>query len=309
MNTKFQKLVFATFILAGLFSCQKSESIDSQYESAAMTADSTSVQNDEVSYAASQQIPDKKFVKTAEVSMEVKDVYEATVHIENALKNLGGFVTKSELQSQVIEEETYNTSDQNAVLLRKFNSYNKMQVRVPSEKLGAFLTSVNDRKLFLNTRIISAEDVTNNAKIAELELKKINKTGEVISQMKNNEKKANLTEENEEKNNTQQIENLNLADNIKYSTVDIYIKEPKVKIAEIAITNTQFYDNKYQVNFFYEAKSSLLNGFYFVQKFFVFLLNFWPLFVGILIVIYFVKYNLTTLIFPKKNSKSENVEK
>ena len=308
MNTKFQKMVFATFILAGLFSCHKSESVDSQYESAVATADSTSVQNDEVSYAASQQIPDKKFVKTAEVSMEVKDVYEATVHIENALKNLGGFVTKSELQSQVIEEETYNTSDQNAVLLRKFNSYNKMQVRVPSEKLGAFLTSVNDRKLFLNTRIILAEDVTNNAKIAELELKKINKTGDVISQMKNNEKKANLTEENEEKNNTQQIENLNLADNIKYSTVDIYIKEPKVRIAEIAIINTQFYDNKYQVNFFYEAKSSLLNGFYFVQKFFVFLLNFWPLFVGILIVIYFVKYNLTTLIFPKKNSKSENME-
>ena len=309
MNTKFQKMVFATFILAGLFSCQKSESVDAEYKTAAMTADSTFVQNDEVSYAASQQIPDKKFVKTAEVSMEVKNVYEATVHIENALKNLGGFVTKSELQSQVIEEETYNTSDQNAVLLRKFNSYNKMQVRVPSEKLGAFLNSVNDRKLFLNTRIISAEDVTNNAKIAELELKKINKTGEVISQMKTNEKKANLTEENEEKNNTQQIENLNLADNIKYSTVDIYIKEPKVRIAEITITNTQFYDNKYQVNFFYEAKSSLLNGFYFVQKFFVFLLNFWPLFVGILIVIYFVKYNLTTIIFPKKISKSENVEK
>ncbi len=309
MNTKFQKLVFATFIIAGLFSCQKSESVDAEYESAAMTADSTSIQKDEVSYAASQQIPDKKFVKTAEVSMEVKDVYEATVHIENALKNLGGFVTKSELQSQVIEEETYNTSDQNAVLLRKFNSYNKMQVRVPSEKLGAFLTSVNDRKLFLNTRIISAEDVTNNAKIAELELKKINKTGEVISQMKINEKKANLTEENEEKNNTQQIENLDLADNIKYSTVDIYIKEPKVRIAEIAITNTQFYDNKYQVNFFYEAKSSLLNGFYFVQKFFVFLLNFWPLLLGILIVIYFVKYNLTTIIFPKKISKSENIEK
>lgn len=309
MNTKFQKLVFSTFILTGLFSCQKSESVYAEYESAAMTADSTTIQKDEVSYAASQQIPDKKFVKTAEVSMEVTDVYEATVHIENALKNLGGFVTQSELQSQVIEAETYNTSDQNAVLLRKFNSYNKMQVRVPSEKLGAFLTSVNDRKLFLNTRIISAEDVTNNAKIAELELKKINKTGEVISQMKTNEKKANLTEENEEKNNTQQIENLNLADSIKYSTVDIYIKEPKVRIAEIAITNTQFYDNKYQVNFFYEAKSSLLNGFYFVQKFFVFLLNFWPLFVGILIVIYFVKYSLTTIVFPKKTSKSENIEK
>ncbi|MFN3271448.1 MAG: hypothetical protein ACK40Y_02660 [Cloacibacterium caeni] len=122
-------------------------------------------------------------------------------------------------------------------------------------------------------------------------------------------RKQTSPKKTKKKNNTQQIENLNLADNIKYSTVDIYIKQPKVRIAEIAITNTQFYDNKYQVNFFYEAKSSLLNGFYFVQKFFVFLLNFWPLFLGILIVIYFVKYNLTTIIFPKKISKSENVEK
>ena len=92
------------------------------------------------------------------------------------------------------------------IIVIYFVKYNLTTIIFP-KKLGTFLTSVNDRKLFLNTRIISAEDVTNNAKIAELELKKINKTGEVISQMKTNEKKANLTEENEEKNNTQQIEN------------------------------------------------------------------------------------------------------
>ena len=58
-------MVFSTFILAGLFfSCQKSESVDSEYESAAMTIDSTgSVQNDEVSYAASQQMEGQKFQK------------------------------------------------------------------------------------------------------------------------------------------------------------------------------------------------------------------------------------------------------
>lgn len=310
MNTKFQKMLIASFIFAGLLSsCKKTERFDTNNERAMSTTDVISEQNDEVSYAASQQIPDKKFVKTAAVNMEVKDVYEATVHIENTLKNLGGFITKSELESNITEEETYNTSDQNAVLLRKFNTINKMQVRVPSEKLGEFLTSVNGQKLFLNTRIIYAEDVANNAKIAELELKKINKTAEVISQMKTNEKKVNLTEENVEKNNTQQIENLNLADNIKYSTVDIYIKEPKVRVAEISITNTQFYDNKYQVNFFFEAKNALLNGFYIVQKFFVFLLNFWPLLLsGILIILYLKKLNIFNKISSQKNSKPENTE-
>ncbi|MFN4075016.1 MAG: hypothetical protein ACK4HC_03845 [Cloacibacterium sp.] len=45
MNTKFKKMVIATIIFAGLLSsCKKSESVDSQYESAVATADSTSVQ-------------------------------------------------------------------------------------------------------------------------------------------------------------------------------------------------------------------------------------------------------------------------
>ena len=87
MNTKFQKLVFATFILAGLFSCQKSESVDSQYESAVATADSTSIQKDEVSYAASQQIPDKKFVKKN--NPQICGFYHLSF-----FKNLSDFISK-----------------------------------------------------------------------------------------------------------------------------------------------------------------------------------------------------------------------
>jgi len=157
------KIVASAIVLATVFSCSKSENATSSAE--AGNADYTAnVVDDSVSIAASQTVKDKKFVKTADIDMEVKDVYEATVFIEKQLKDLGGFVTVSRLNSNVISEDTFETSDSEATLVKKFQTENKMQVRVPSEKLGDFLTFINDKKLFLNARIILAEDVTNNAK-------------------------------------------------------------------------------------------------------------------------------------------------
>jgi hypothetical protein len=46
-------------------------------------------------------VKDKQFIKTADVNMEVKDVYNATISIEKSVQELGGFVTNSNLQSNV----------------------------------------------------------------------------------------------------------------------------------------------------------------------------------------------------------------
>ncbi len=279
------KIITSSFVLISLFSCKKGELAESSIAQNSEVAMAT----DSVSYAASQKIPDRKFVKSANVNMEVKDVYEATIFIENQLKNLGGFVTHSEIKSNVISDETYNTSDDKAVLLRKFQSDNTMSVRIPSEKLGEFLTFVNDKKLFLNTRVIHAEDVTNNAKIAELESNKAKQTGEIIDKMKNNEKKVELKNDNITDDNQQKIANINLQDNLKYSLVEIYLKEPQVRIAEIPVTNTNYYDNKYKINFLYEAKTAIISGFYIIQKIFIFLLNLWPFLILGGVAVYFLR--------------------
>ncbi len=77
--------------------------------------------------------------------------------------------------------------------------------------------------------------------------------------------------------NLQKLANINMTDNLKYSTVDIYIKEPKVRIAEIAVTNTNSIDNKYRYNFLYDAKDGFVYGFYLIQKIIVAMINIWPL--------------------------------
>ena len=288
----YSKFAVAFVAFSFIYSCkkggyQKTESV------AETSADYTVAVSDTISIAASQTVPDKKFVKTADVSMEVQDVYDATIFIEKQLKQLGGFVTESRLQSNVVSEKTYETSDIDATLVKKYQTDNKMQVRVPTEKLGELLNFINDKKVFLNSRIIIAEDVTANAKIAELEMQKLKKTAEVIDKMKNNGEKVDRTEQNLQQNNNQQIANISLSDNLKYSTVDIYIKEPKFRIAEIAVTNTKNMDNKYKFNFLYDIKNAFVEGFYLIQRLLVILVTIWPIILTGGIILYFFRNKKT----------------
>ncbi|WP_262483426.1 DUF4349 domain-containing protein [Chryseobacterium piperi] len=221
--------------------------------------------------------------------MEVKDVYEATISIEKSVQDLGGFVTHSNLLSNVISENTYNTSSEEAMLVKKYQTENTMQVRVPTAKLGEFLTLINDKKLFLNSRSINAEDITSSIKYAELEGKRIKKTGENISQLKVNKDKVKMDNDNMSEENLQQLANLDVTDNLKYSTIDIYIREPKLRIAELPVTNTKNIDNKYKFNFIYDVKNAFVEGFYLIQKIVVGLITIWPVLLIAGIIVYLLR--------------------
>lgn len=273
MKTKILSISLVTLLIIG---CKKSEAgdssafSDSNAKEIAMSADSVSV-------AATQQIEGKQFVKTAEVDMEVKDVYGATISIEKHLISLGGFVTQSRMEAQTLSENTYNISDESSMLIRKFQNQNRMQVRVPTDKLGEFLDFINDKKVFLNSRIISAEDVTANIKLSKLEAERQAKTSTNISQLKTGKDKVKLDDGNMSQTNSQKYSDEILADQLKYSTVDIYIKEPSTSVAKIPIVNTKNIDNDYKYNFFFDVKNAFVEGFYLIQQIFVLLISIWPI--------------------------------
>ncbi len=287
MKNLIVKTVLFTLLL-GLFYCKKSETVETFGESN-IALDETTAVSDSVSSVATFQVKDKQFIKSAEVEMDVKDVYETTISLEKSLKTLGGFVTSSRLNSQIISDNTFNTSDEKATLVRKFQTENRMQVRVPTEKLGEFLTIINDQNLFLNSRNILAEDVTANIKLAELEAKKSTKTGNNIDQLALSKDKVNLSNDNQTESNYQKVATFEMTDNLKYSTVDISIREPKVRTAEIAVTNTDNIDNKYKFNFFYDLKNSFVEGFYLIQKLMVGLISIWPLILICIALFYFYR--------------------
>ena len=303
MKSPTLKIVLGSLLLTTIFSCNKTETVGN-YDQVETDYTATAEISDSISSVATLQVKDKQFIKSADVNMEVKDVYEATISIEKQLKNLGGFVTSSRLNANIVAEETFNTSDENATLVRKFQTENTMQIRVPTEKLGDLLTFINDKKLFLDTRNITAEDVTANIKLAELEAKRNAKTGTNISQLKTDKNKVILDDDNQLEGNYQKVASFELTDNLKFSTVDIYLKEPKLRVAEIAITNTKNIDNKYKFNFFYDVKNAFVEGFYLIQKLVIVLVTIWPIILISLVVLYFIRRRKETLKMENSDQNS-----
>lgn len=289
MKTTYIKLSLSAVLLLGIYSCKKGEVSSTDLEAYATTDSTAAIVSDSISSVADMKVKDKQFIKTADVNMEVKDVYNATIAIEKSVQELGGFVTNSNLQSNVVSENTYNTSNEEAMLIKKYQTENRMQVRIPTEKLGELLTAINTNKLFLNSRSINAEDVTANIKYSELEGKRNQKTSENISKLKTNKDKVTLDDENMSEGNLQKLQSMNMTDDLKYSTIDIYIKEPQLRIAEIAVTNTTSIDNKYKYNFIYDAKDGFVYGFYLIQRIIVALINVWPLVLIAAAILYFLR--------------------
>ena len=279
MKSITQKIVFSLVFLVIIASCAKKNETEGTYEDLDLksleseaVADNTTAP---ISMAASQEVEGKKFVRKADVNMEVSDVYQATIYIENTLKEMGGFVTLSNYRSEVLEEKVFPQSDEKSMLVREYITKNQMQVRVPTEKLSDFLKQLNDKNIFLRERIITAEDVSTNIKMAELEKQRMAKHKAQLSQQANTIKNAEAVNENERELIYQKINDLNLADELKYSTVEIYLSEPKSKISQVEIPNTKSLKNKYQGGFGYSIKEAFADGFYGFQQFLILIAHAW----------------------------------
>lgn len=125
-----------------------------------------------------------------------------------------------------------------------------------------------------------------------------------IQKIKNNAEKVNLADNNLSEQNNQKLATYNLSDNLKYSTISLYLKEPSTRISTIAITNTKNFDNQYRYNFFYDVKNAIIKGFYLTQEIIVGLFTIWPVLLVVAISFYFWKRRKTV----SKEIKLENQE-
>ncbi len=227
------------------------------------------------SMAVTQEVEGKKFVRTVDVKMDVKDVYQATVAIEDTLKSLNGFVISGNYQTFVEKENTHSVSNEKAVLIREYWEENKMQVKVPTEKLAAFLAFLNKQSAFLCFRGITATDVSIDIQQSQLEQQRLKQNKENLEKLKNSHKTADAINTNSEDEINRQVADLHLLDNLKYSTVDIFLHGIKARIARIEVANTQSLDSGYKGSFWYDLQQAFYSGFYSFQNFVVFVANLW----------------------------------
>ncbi|MET0893397.1 MAG: DUF4349 domain-containing protein [Pseudoxanthomonas sp.] len=102
--------------------------------------------------------PRRKFIRTAQARFRVRDVYQSTLAIEDAVAAQGGFVVSNEVAAEITDTRRRPLGNGLLVELAEYTVQGNLSVRVPSDKTQAFLRSIIGQMEFLDKRSFAAAD-------------------------------------------------------------------------------------------------------------------------------------------------------
>jgi hypothetical protein len=293
------KSILVIALSIALFSCspKKAEETPAADSTAVMVSSSAAVENKKDST--------HKFIRTAELKFKVKSVIKSTYNIEDITARIGGFVTFTNLTSGSDLEEKKNISADSSVIITHFTVTNSIIIRVPNAKLDTTLKLISKNIVFLDYRIIKADDVALQLFSNNLTIKRSDKNeARLKNAIDNRGKKLNETTSAEEillnkqeQADNARINNLSLKDQINFSTINLTIYQNQgVNYEKIARERNS---KLYEPSFGYRILDSLSYGWNIFEDIIVFLLNLWGLillgFIGFFI------YKLYVIKFKKKD--------
>ncbi|MDZ4667427.1 MAG: DUF4349 domain-containing protein [bacterium] len=292
---KITKIFFGLGLVITLFGCGRAN--DERMESKSMD-DSTS--NAFISSSAAvenKKDTTRKFIRTADLKFKVKSVIKSTYDIENITNRQGGFVTYTNLTSNIDNVTTTAVSADSALETNYYTVTNSITLRVPNTKLDTTLKEISNNIDFLNFRIIKAQDVALEILSNTLTQKRSAKNEERLTKaIDNRGKKLNETtvaEEvllsKQEQANNAKISNLSLADQINFSTINLSIYQRQTIKREL-IPNDKNID-AYEPSFGSKLIEALKFGWDILETFLVFLAKLWGLFLfGLIAYFIYKKY-------------------
>jgi len=279
MKTIAQLGLTALVIIALLFSCKKADSTSAEATADYATTDSTAVSS---SAAVEKRDSKQKFIRTADIKFKVKNVVKSTYAIENAVTKFGGFVTNTNLQSNIHDQIKTKISQDSTLETTKYSVENNITIRVPNTQLDTVIKSIARQIDFLDFRIIKADDVSLKLLANQLSQKRsavnekrvekaIDEKGKKINDIMNAE---NTLDNQKEANDNRTIENLSIQDQVNFSTITLQLYQNETIKQEVSASEKD--SNSYKPNLGIQIIDSLKNGWYLLEAIFVFFLNLWP---------------------------------
>jgi hypothetical protein len=301
-------IVIASFV-AILFSCKDKaaeseavgkasyESSESAVDAAANESLTASKTNNEMTSAAA--VVDKnskrKFLKSVDGRFEVENVVKSTYFIENLATKMGGFVTKSNLTSEITATQESKISMDSTLILSKYRVVNEIAIKVPNIRLDSLLRSLSKVALFIDHRTISNEDVTLQYLSHELTQKRGKKhqsrVEKAIATKSGGVDKVVGAENDlhnaEENSDTELTNHLNLDDNVNFSTVtlSLYQKEKLKKEVVVSVDSIR----KMEPNFFYKIWEGIKYGWFLIENITIWIITIWPILLFLCIGFFFLK--------------------
>lgn len=265
-----------------LVSCKQAETdnaAEAAYEKNAV-ADSTEVISS--SAAVEPKNSNRKFVRTADIKFKVKNVAKSTTLIEDATTKFGGFVTSTDLQSTINNEERTKVSQDSTLINTQFTVENSMTIRVPNTQMDTVIKTIAKQVGFLNHRVIKADDVTLQMLSNKMAQKRSETTEKRIANgIDSKGKKLNQiidAEENlaskKEQNDNSKIANLSLQDQVNFSTLTLLIYQDETTKQEMIANEKSI--NAYRANIGLQIWDSVKSGWFILEEIISFLVVLWP---------------------------------
>jgi hypothetical protein len=282
--------LLALTITALLISCKKSSANEETLEATATTADTISS-----SAAVEKEGSQRKFIRTADLKFKVKNVTQSTYAIENITNKFDGFVTYTNLQSNITDKFETKVSQDSTLETIRYTVENNITIRVPNKRLDTVIKSIAKQIDFLDYRIIKADDVSLKMLSNQLSQKRsasnekrvekaIDTKGKKINDIM--EAENNLASQKEQNDNSK-LENLSIQDQVNFSTLTIQIYQHE-SVKQEMNPNIKDY-NYYKPNIGLRILDSLKTGWYALLDVIVFIVEIWWLIFIIIGGIYFYK--------------------
>ena len=193
------------------------------------------------SQVADIQIKGKELLITANANFKVEDVVKSTSAIESLTRQQSGYVALSQTTNVESDSRTFVKGDQNVTLTTYYRQAN-MTVRIPREKVSAFLKQVQQQVAFLNEQSFSAQDVTLDIYREQLAAKLNSDMAADLAQERLNSKNDKDQNSNvdtiaatyaaRQQQEYAQLEKMDIADKVKYSTIDLTFTQPSSSYKE-----------------------------------------------------------------------------
>ncbi len=173
--------------------------------------------------------PNRKFIRTADIRFKVKDVIQSVYRIEDIAVSNGGFVTNSYISGERHSTQTINISEDSALLVTRYVVTGRLTLRIPNTQLDATLKAIAPLVDYLDYRQVTADDVALQMFANKLTQQRLDKNQRRLENAIDNRgrrlEETTSAEEilmnAQEKADQAKVANLSLAEQVSFSTVTL----------------------------------------------------------------------------------------
>ncbi|MCB9196958.1 MAG: DUF4349 domain-containing protein [Flavobacteriales bacterium] len=222
-----------------------------------------------------------RFIRTSQIKFKTESVRNTTYYLENAVVNLGGIVTYTNLYSEVENIKKIAVSNDSSLKVTTYQMKNNMTIRIPKEHLDSLLKVISKSVTFLDERIVSAEEISLTELKNQLEQNRLaNYQNQLMDAIEDKSDKINKVVDAYENMLQKQkleddalIRNLELDYNVDYSTIQLSFYQDTTMDKEMIENELNI--EEFEPTFFSKLGDSFINGWNAILSFIVVITNLW----------------------------------